>query len=123
MDKRKIYKINKVDVSSYIIRSAFEADDENAPEWFEAQAENFFVNKIFSQVKSVGIDELIDLPTELDPVVDPDTNKKTLYFVFHGDDRRETSSGFVMLDEVYYISVLVAANTGEAYAIESEMVE
>jgi hypothetical protein len=121
---RKHYKIKRVDVSTYIIRSAFEADEENAPEWFEAQAEAFFLKNILNQVDGVGIDELTDSPLELNRVKDPHSGLPTFYFVFHGeDDSFYKDDGEDFTEGLAYVSVLVDANTGEAYAVETEVVE
>lgn len=116
----KVYRIKPVDVSSFVIRTLFEADEENAPEWFEAQAQNYFVDNIIQQVPSIGVDELIDLPGDQNPIKDPDTGKLTMYFTFHGADE---AFGTDIEDALAYVSILVDANTGEAYAIDVEAVE
>lgn len=115
------YKIKRVSVARFLIRMPLEGvDEDNASKWFDLQAEAFFSKNIFSQVSSVGIDELVDYPFAINALKDPKSGILTYYFVFHGDD---TAFGKDIDSSIAYVSVLVDANTGEAYAIEAEAVE
>lgn len=117
--KFKHYQIRRVDVSKLIIRMALEADEENFPEWFEAQAQDYFVSRIFRQLDSVGVDEVMeDYPFDREePVIDPHNKLPTYYISFHGED---TEFGDDFEDTLAYVVVLIDAKTGEAYAVDTE---
>lgn len=115
------YDIRNIDVSKLLIKMALEASEENISEWFEGQPYNYFVNNIISQVGNVAIDEIVleDHPLKRKPIVDPHDRVLTYYIVFHGED---VSFGDDFEEAMAYVSVLVNANTGEAYAVKSEKV-
>lgn len=113
------YDIKNIDVSEILIRSVFEADEDNISEWFDSVAKGYFQKRIIGQVHTVDADDLIEHPLESNPVKDPMTGILTYYFQFHGADENFGDSP----DEfIAYVVVLVNANSGQAYAIESEAV-
>jgi hypothetical protein len=84
------YKINKVDVSQFIIRGVFEVDEDNVAEWYEDGPDKYFDKYIFSQVGSIRIDGLIGFSFQNPVFLD---NEFYPGFVFHGSDKK-------FLDEV-----------------------